>query len=133
MNVFWAYNCHIFVAKLLHPTTFIMYINSIRCKYALQFLSSLFGSQCSNGYACMLNGKQWITSSKTLIKYPNAFFLVKGDNVTHYVSGDLRFSFESDDGIPLKHKLRANEIPLYILRGLSRCWGLHVCERYGQK
>lgn len=85
------------------------------------------------GYACMLKGKQWFTSSKTLIKHPNAFFQVQRENFTHYVSGDLRFSFESNDGIPLKQKLRANQIPLYILRGLSRRWGLRVCERYGQK
>lgn len=61
------------------------------------------------------------------------FFQVQRDNVTHYVSGDLRFSFKSNDGIPLKQKLRVNQIPLYILRGLSRRWGLRVLERYGQK
>lgn len=45
-------------------------------------------------------------------------------SVQHYVSSDLRFRFQSNDRIPLKDELRANQIPLYVLRRLSRWWFL---------
>ncbi len=66
-------------------------------------------------------------------KKSQCIFWVQRDNVTHYVSRDLRFSFESDDGIPLQHELRANQIPLYVLRGLSRRWGLLCMKEMDRK